>query len=166
MNESILDSIKSLLPIDKDITDFDGDLIVLINSSLSRLLQLGVGDKPFRIEGSSETWSQLLNKEEYLDAVKEVVFIDVKMVFDPPTSSVVTEALKAIRNEDMYRITTQIEIANPLEEPEDEYKEIDYNDLINKPSLDGIVLQGDVRMDIATKDYVDEKIGEIEDGYY
>ena len=166
MNESILDSIKSLLPIDKDITDFDGDLIVLINSSLSRLLQLGVGDKPFRIEGSSETWSQLLNKEEYLDAVKEVVFIDVKMVFDPPTSSVVKEALKAIRNEDMYRITTQIEIANPLEEPEDEYKEIDYNDLINKPSLDGVVLQGDVRMDIADKDYVDEKIGEIEDGYY
>lgn len=166
MNESILDSIKSLLPIDKDITDFDGDLIVLINSSLSRLLQLGVGDKPFRIEGSSETWSQLLNKEEYLDAVKEVVFIDVKMVFDPPTSSVVMEALKAIRNEDMYRITTQIEIANPLEEPEDEHKEIDYNDLINKPSLDGTVLQGDVRMDIATKDYVDDKIGEIEDGYY
>lgn len=166
MNESILDSIKSLLPIDKDITDFDGDLIVLINSSLSRLLQLGVGDKPFRIEGSSETWSQLLNKEEYLDAVKEVVFIDVKMVFDPPTSSVVMEALKAIRNEDMYRITTQIEIANPLEEPEDEYEEIDYNELINKPSLDGIVLQGDVRMDIANKDYVDEKIGEIEDGYY
>ena len=166
MNESILNSIKSLLPIDKDITDFDGDLIVLINSSLSRLLQLGVGEKPFRIEGSSETWSQLLNKEEYLDAVKEVVFIDVKMVFDPPTSSVVMEALKAIRNEDMYRITTQIEIANPLEEPEDEYKEIDYNDLINKPSLDGIVLQGDVRMDIANKDYVDDKIGEIEDGYY
>ena len=166
MNESILNSIKSLLPIDKDITDFDGDLIVLINSSLSRLLQLGVGEKPFRIEGSSETWSQLLNKEEYLDAVKEVVFIDVKMVFDPPTSSVVMEALKAIRNEDMYRITTQIEIANPLEEPEDEYKEIDYNDLINKPSLDGVVLQGDVRMDIADKDYVDEKIGEIEDGYY
>lgn len=166
MNESILDSIKSLLPIDKDITDFDGDLIVLINSSLSRLLQLGVGDKPFRIEGSSETWGQLLSKEEYLDAVKEVVFIDVKMVFDPPTSSVVMEALKAIRNEDMYRITTQIEIANPLEEPEDEYEEIDYNDLINKPSLDGIVLQGDVRMDIADKDYVDEKIGEIEDGYY
>lgn len=166
MNESILDSIKSLLPIDKDITDFDGDLIVLINSSLSRLLQLGVGDKPFRIEGSSETWAQLLNKEEYLDAVKEVVFIDVKMVFDPPTSSVVMEALKATRNEDMYRITTQIEIANPLEEPEDEHEEIDYNDLINKPSLDGIVLQGDVRMDIANKDYVDEKIGEIEDGYY
>lgn len=166
MNESILDSIKSLLPIDKDITDFDGDLIVLINSSLSRLLQLGVGDKPFRIEGSSETWAQLLNKEEYLDAVKEVVFIDVKMVFDPPTSSVVMEALKATRNEDMYRITTQIEIANPLEEPEDEHEEIDYNDLINKPSLDGVVLQGDVRMDIANKDYVDEKIGEIEDGYY
>ena len=39
MNESILNSIKSLLPIDKDITDFDGDLIVLINSSLSRLVQ-------------------------------------------------------------------------------------------------------------------------------
>ena len=166
MNESILDSIKSLLPIDKDITDFDGDLIVLINSSLSRLLQLGVGEKPFRIEGSSETWDQLLNKEEYLDAVKEVVFIDVKMVFDPPTSSVVMEALKAIRNEDMYRITTQIEIANPLEEPVDDHEEIDYNDLINKPSLDGIVLQGDVRMDIANKDYVDDKIGEIEDGYY
>ena len=76
MNESILNSIKSLLPIDKDITDFDGDLIVLINSSLSRVLQLGVGEKPFRIEGSSETWGQLLNKEQYLDQQVITQYLD------------------------------------------------------------------------------------------
>ena len=43
---------------------------------------------------------------------------------------------------------------------------MDYNDLKNLPSLNGVTLKGDVQMDIAGKKYVDEKVGEIEDGYY
>ena len=167
MQESILKTIKSLLQLEEDITDFDNDLVVLINSSLSKLYQVGVGAKAFRITGDSETWGQLLTNEEYLDAIKEVVYIDVKLVFDPPTSSMVMEALKNVRQEDVDRIEMQIEVTeNPNPEDQGKYV-VDYNtDVINKPTLDGTLLQGDVRMNLADEDYVDNKIGEIEDGYY
>lgn len=166
MDESILTTIKNMLNIDSDITDFDSELIVLINSSFSTLFQLGIGeDKPFRISGSSETWSQLLTKEYYLELVKETVYLDVRIVFDPPTSSIVLETMKEIRKENQWRIAAQVDMATiPLDD--DELTKLDYNDLDNKPSLNGIELKGNVQMDIAGKEYVDEKVGEIEDGYY
>lgn len=166
MDESILTTIKNMLNIDSDITDFDSELIVLINSSFSTLFQLGIGeDKPFRISGSSETWSQLLTKEYYLELVKETVYLDVRIVFDPPTSSIVLETMKEIRKENQWRIAAQVDMATiPLDD--DELTKLDYNDLDNKPSLNGTELKGDVQMDIAGREYVDEKVGEIEDGYY
>lgn len=166
MDESILTTIKNMLNIDSDITDFDSELIVLINSSFSTLFQLGIGeDKPFRISGSSETWSQLLTKEYYLELVKETVYLDVRIVFDPPTSSIVLETMKEIRKENQWRIAAQVDMATiPLDD--DELTKLDYNDLDNKPSLNGTELKGDVQMDIAGTKYVDEKVGEIEDGYY
>lgn len=112
MDESILTTIKSMLNIDSDITDFDSELIVLINSSLSTLFQLGIGeDEPFRISGSSETWRQLLTKEYYLELVQETIYLDVRIVFDPPTSSVVLETLKEIRKENQWRISAQVDIS-------------------------------------------------------
>lgn len=166
MDESILTTIKSMLNIDSNITDFDSDLIVLINSSLSTLFQLGIGeDKPFRISGSSETWSQLLTKEYYLELVKETIYLDVRIVFDPPSSSIVMETMKEIRKENQWRIAAQVDMAS-LPNDEDDTTKLDYNDLKNKPSLNGTELKGDVQMDIAGKKYVDEKVGEIEDGYY
>ncbi len=168
MDESILTTIKGMLNIDSNITDFDSDLIVLINSSLSTLFQLGIGeDKPFRISGSSETWSQLLTKEYYLELVKETIYLDVRIVFDPPSSSIVMETMKEIRKENQWRIAAQVDMANlPIDEDGTTTTKLDYNDLKNKPSLNGTELKGDVQMDIAGKKYVDEKVGEIEDGYY
>ena len=166
MDESILTTIKGMLNIDSNITDFDSDLIVLINSSLSTLFQLGIGEgKPFRISGSSEKWEQLLDKEEYLELVKETIYLDVRIVFDPPSSSIVMETMKEIRKENQWRIAAQVDMAN-LPISEDDATKLDYNDLKNKPSLNGTELKGDVQMDIAGKKYVDEKVGEIEDGYY
>lgn len=166
MDESILTTIKSMLNIDSNITDFDSDLIVLINSSLSTLFQLGIGEgKPFRISSSSERWEQLLDKEEYLELVKETIYLDVRIVFDPPSSSIVMETMKEIRKENQWRIAAQVDMAS-LPISEDDTTKLDYNDLKNKPSLNGTELKGDVQMDIAGKKYVDEKVGEIEDGYY
>lgn len=166
MDESILTTIKGMLNIDSNITDFDSDLIVLINSSLSTLFQLGIGEgKPFRISSSSERWEQLLDKEEYLELVKETIYLDVRIVFDPPSSSIVMETMKEIRKENQWRIAAQVDMAS-LPISEDDTTKLDYNDLKNKPSLNGTELKGDVQMDIAGKKYVDEKVGEIEDGYY
>lgn len=111
MDDSILVTIKNMLNIDADITDFDKDLIVLINSSLSTLHQLGIGDAQFRVTGKDETWSQLLgDKDYYLESVKELVYLDVKIVFDPPTSSIVMEAYKELRQEQQWRIAAEIDM--------------------------------------------------------
>lgn len=111
MDDSILLTIKDMLNIDAGITDFDNDLIVLINSSLSTLHQLGIGDAQFRITGNDESWSQLLgDKDNYLESAKELVYLDVKIVFDPPTSSIVMEAYKELRQEQQWRIAAEIDM--------------------------------------------------------
>lgn len=97
--------------------------------------------------------------------VKETIYLDVRIVFDPPSSSIVMETMKEIRKENQWRIAAQVDMAS-LPISEDDTTKLDYNDLKNKPSLNGTELKGDVQMDIAGKKYVDEKVGEIEDGYY
>ena len=165
MENSILNTIKSmLLGSGMDVTDFDTDLIVFINSTLSNMIQLGVSDKQFRITGPSETWDQLITNENILASVKEYIYIRAKLLFDPPTSSIVMEAYKEILKEDEWRITNELDMKSYKEEQEKEV--IDYNDLINKPSLNGVKLQGDVEMDIASEEYVDKNVGDIENAYY
>lgn len=112
MEESILKTIKRLIfGVDVETAD-DSELIILINASLSKLYQLGIGDKPFRITGESETWDTLLTKEEYLETIKEYIYIDVRLIFDPPTSSIVAETLKEIRKEDQWRIASEIDMSS------------------------------------------------------
>lgn len=169
MEESILNTIKTmLLGSGIEVTDFDTDLIVLINSALSNMVQFGVSDKQFQITGSTETWNQLITNENILASVKEYIYIRVKLLFDPPSSSIVMEAYKEIMKEDEWRIINELDMKSYKEEQGKEV--IDYNDLINKPSLNGVELQGDVEMDIASEeyveDYVDNIVGDIEDGYY
>lgn len=168
MDESILKTIKSMLNIEEDISDFDQDLIVLINSSLSTLYQLGIGTISFKITGTDETWSQLLDgKEYYLESAKELIYIDVKLVFDPPLSSMVMDAYKERRAEDQWRIAAQVDMEELSDSTDSGVgRTIDYNDLKNLPTLNGVTLKGDVQMDIAGKEYVDSQIGEIEDGRY
>lgn len=134
MDESILKTIKSMLNVDSDITDFDQELIVLINASLSTLYQLGIGTSPFKITGTDETWTQLLGeKDYYLELVKELIYLDVKLVFDPPTSSMVMDAYKERRRENQWRIAVQV-------------------DMEEENGSDEVTLKGDVQMDIAGKE--------------
>lgn len=112
MENSILNTIKSmLLGSGMDVTDFDTDLIVFINSTLSNIIQLGVSDKQFRITGPGETWDQLITNENILASVKEYIYIRAKLLFDPPTSSIVMEAYKEILKEDEWRITNELDIS-------------------------------------------------------
>lgn len=134
MDESILKTIKSMLNVDSDITDFDQELIVLINASLSTLYQLGIGTSPFKITGTEETWAQLLGeKDYYLESVKELIYLDVKLVFDPPTSSMVMDVYKERRRENQWRIAAQV-------------------DMEEENGSDEATLKGDVQMDIVGKE--------------
>lgn len=84
MNEdSVLDTVKSIIGISLDDHDFDNQLILHINTVLSILNQLGVGEIGFCITGRDETWENLFNfGEEDMHAVKTYVALRVWIIFD------------------------------------------------------------------------------------
>ena len=111
MNESILTSIKKLLGITEEYTDFDTDIIIFINSVFPVLQQLGVGpEEGFKIEGSSTTWKDYLGEDETKIAfVKTYIYLKVKMVFDPPLSNSIIESYNRTLNELEWRITVKVD---------------------------------------------------------
>ena len=103
--ESILLSIKKLIGIPTDYKVFDKDLILLINSEFSTLHQLGVGTgNAFKIEDESSVWSDFSGDKDYIESVKELIGIRVRMIFDPPSNSFVLTALKEKADELTWRL--------------------------------------------------------------
>lgn len=104
---SILDTTKALMGIGSDYTHFDTDMILHINSVFMILNQMGVGpDKPFTITSSDETWDQFINGEPYLEGVKTYMYQKCRLVFDPPASSVLVDAINKSISELEWRLYT------------------------------------------------------------
>lgn len=110
MEKSILSSIKKLLGIGEDYTNFDTDIILHINSTFMVLHQLGVGPKEgFAITGKKEKWDDFIDEEDNLEAVKSYIHLKVKLIFDPPTHGPTLEALKETIRELEWRLNVQSE---------------------------------------------------------
>lgn len=109
--ESILTSIKKLLGITEDYEHFDADIIMHINSVFMILNQLGVGPpNGFSISDETATWSDYLQDGKNLESVKSYIHLKVKLLFDPPLSSAVMEAMKQIISELEWRLNVQAEL--------------------------------------------------------
>lgn len=109
--ESILTSIKLLLGIKEEYEYFDDQLIMHINSVFFILTQLGVGpSEGFSIEDKFATWNEFLPDEQNLEAVKSYVHLKVKLLFDPPMSTAVTESINRLISELEFRLNTAAEI--------------------------------------------------------
>jgi len=105
MTDSILTSVKKLLGITAEDTSFDPDIIMHINSVFMILNQLGVGPSTgFRIKDKSAEWSEYLGENDDKEAVKTYMHLKVKMLFDPPTSSAVAQAVGQSINELEWRL--------------------------------------------------------------
>lgn len=105
MNESILNSIKKYLGIDQSYNHFDQDIIMNINAALSTLTQLGVGPSTgFSISSSTETWGDFIGSESRLEIIKQYVYLQTRMVFDPPSNSTVINAYNTLIEELKWRI--------------------------------------------------------------
>lgn len=106
MAESILLSVRPDVDVYEEDDHFDDRLIKEINAAFGVLYQLGVGPKSgFRITDDTETWSDFTNDEIRLEMVKDYVSRKVQMVFDPPQSSILMEALKASIAEYEWRLS-------------------------------------------------------------
>lgn len=108
--ESILTSIKKLLGIAEEDTNFDQDLIVHINSVFMILTQLGVGpSKGFSIKDENDVWSDFIPEQSSLEAVKSYVCMKVRLMFDPPLSSAVADAINRNISELEWRLNVGAE---------------------------------------------------------
>ena len=111
--ESILTSIKKLLGLTEDYAFFDNDIILHINSTFNILKQLGVGPaEGFRITGTTETWDDFLRERADLEMVKTYVYQKVRLLFDPPTSTPLMEAINRSVSEFEWRLNAAAETEN------------------------------------------------------
>lgn len=96
---------------------FDSDLMTHINSVFSILNQLGVGPSDgFVINGEAETWDEFLvdDKRNQLQMIKSYMYQRVKIIFDPPSTGVLNEALERQIKELEWRIYAQSDYAKSV----------------------------------------------------
>ena len=109
--ESILTSIKKLLGITEEDTNFDADIIMHINTVFMILNQLGVGpEKCFTIEDDVATWSDFIPRGSDIEMIKSYMFMKVKLMFDPPASSTVMQSMNQAISELEWRLNTDAEL--------------------------------------------------------
>lgn len=107
MITSILTSTKKVLGIAAEYTAFDEDIIMHINTVFSTLNQLGVGPVDgFQIEDDSAEWSDFLADDLRLNNVKSYMFMRVKLMFDPPSTSYLITSMQNQVDQLEWRINT------------------------------------------------------------
>lgn len=110
MEQSILTSTKKILGIAGDYTAFDLDIITHINAAFSTLTQLGVGPvEGFMIEDAETEWYDYIEDDIQLNTVKSYVFLKVRQLFDPPTTSYLITAMEKQIQEFEWRLNTNRE---------------------------------------------------------
>lgn len=110
MEESILLTVKKMLGLGEEYDVFDMDIIVHINMVFNILNQIGVGPKDgFSIKGSENTWSEFIGDSRKLEMVKTYVYLKVRQIFDPGTSSALNNAIEAQISELEWRLSVQVD---------------------------------------------------------
>lgn len=110
MEDSILDTVKKILGLAPDYDAFDVDVITHINSVFVILHDLGIGPiNGFMIEDQSAVWGDFLGDDPRLNSVKTYMYLRVRLLFDPPTTSYHITALNEQIRELEWRLNTHRE---------------------------------------------------------
>lgn len=104
---SILNETKQVLGLGADYTPFDQSIILHINSIFGVLHQLGVGpeDQFFIIDETSK-WESFVGDTNKINMVKTYMYLRVRLLFDPPTTSFAIKAMEDQIREFEYRLNT------------------------------------------------------------
>jgi hypothetical protein len=132
MEQSILTSTKKILGIAEDYTVFDLDITTQINSAFSTLTQLGVGPAAgFMIEDASSVWKDFIDvdTDPQYNSVKSYVFLRVRQLFDPPSTSYLISAVERQIQELEWRLNVHREETQWVDPDPDP---IDDEDLIDE----------------------------------
>jgi hypothetical protein len=91
LTNSILKDIRVAVGIAADVVDFDGEIIPHINSAISELNQIGIGN-PLVVVDDKQLWSELQNPDQTsgnlsFQMVPQFIGLSTKILFDPPPPS-------------------------------------------------------------------------------
>lgn len=118
LEQSILTSTKKVVHIGDDDPSFDHDIITHINSAFSTLHQLGIGPPDgFVIDGDEEEWEDFIpvsapvipERETARSLVKSFVYLFVRQLFDPPTTSYALGAMEKQMEQFTWRLSVMRE---------------------------------------------------------
>ena len=110
LDESILATIKKMLGIVDEVSAFDDELAAHINSTFMGLRQIGINpDSNFSIHGYEETWRHISDDTRLIDPIREFIYLKVRLIFDPPASSVVADAYNNRLAETEWRLNVEAE---------------------------------------------------------
>lgn len=114
--ESILTSIKKLIGIHEADTSFDVDIIIHINTVIMILRQMGIGpSNGYSISGAYDTWEDYLSDNSLIESVKTYIALKVRLIFDPPASSAIIEAMNRTISELEWRLNVQADYTKSFE---------------------------------------------------
>lgn len=108
-DNSILTQVKKSVGLAKEYDAFDMDILLHINSVIATLSQLGVELVSQEVTGYDETWESIFGNNKKLNFIKSYVYIKVRLLFDPPTSSTVSQSLENQAKEYEWRINIAAE---------------------------------------------------------
>lgn len=111
MNDtSILDDIKALCGVPKDVVDFDTAIILHSNTVFSSLTQMGLGPNTgFYITDSNWFWSDVIQDDTNLHNIKTYMYLKVKLLFDPPANATLLNSMESQAKELEWRIRIELE---------------------------------------------------------
>lgn len=113
MEQSILRSVKKALGVGDDDESFDLDILMHINTEFSTLHDMGVGpEEGFVVEDDSVEWGDFLDADEekvQLSRVKTAVILRTRLLFDPPNTSFVMDAMTKQLQEAEWRLNVKRE---------------------------------------------------------
>lgn len=113
VDDSILLSIKKMLGMEPEFTQFDPDIILHINTIIQVLYQIGL-DIPegFVVVDQNNLWTDYIQNPRYskiTSLIKQYIFMRVRMIFDPPSSQTLSTAIQESINEMQWRISQWID---------------------------------------------------------
>jgi hypothetical protein len=107
---SILTDVKKALNIADADTSFDIDVTMHINSAFSTLTQVGIGPASgFAIVDKTTTWDSFIGTDPRKAPVKTYIYLSVRLIFDPPTTSFVIESYRETMKEILFRLNLDFE---------------------------------------------------------